>query len=353
MSRKRPPQTTYSHGRSADTASGPVVSRRGESLDAPALGLTEADDERRGVALELYLKGLRSHHSQRAAKQALSRALRLLGEAESELADVAWWNLRQAHMTLLRRRLLDDEYSVATANLTMSVMRGVAKQAYTQAQLDVSDYRGIAEVKGIANDVRIPGRVLTVEELKQLFQSCRDDSERANPTGPRDAAMLGMMCAGMRRDEVANLTLADVVSAPKGEISVQHRAGHRAPGRTVWLPEGAAVGLCEWLEIRGNSAGPLWSRIRKGGHLVLPPTGISGQSVFKMCQRRGKRAGIARTLNPVDLRRTFMAKLLEAGADVTTVQALVGHASPATTSRYAPKGNHDGADVAQLFDVDY
>lgn len=350
MSRRRSRQNTYSHGLSKDGAeSGPVISERGVPTQAPTLGMAPDSDE---SAVMDYLNSLESPNSLRAARQALNRVLRLLDEDEETTLEGAAWNrLSRLHMQVIRRSLLAEEYSVATANLTLSVTRGVAKACWNAEQLTAEEYRQITEVKGIADEVRIPGRILTGEELSRLFQSCRDDSDAANPTGPRDAAILGMLCAGMRREEVAHLNYEDVINSSKGEIRLT--GSSEGKGRTVWLPSGASVGLCEWLEIRGHMDGPLWSRIRKGGHLVLPPTGLSGQSVFKLCNRRGKRAGLARTLTPVDLRRTFVTSLLEAGADVSTVQRLVGHASPATTSRYAPKPTAEGSDAARLFDVDY
>ena len=64
---------------------------------------------------------------------------------------------------------------------------------------------------------------------------------------------------------------------------------------------------------------------------------MSEQAILRALQRRGERAGI-KGFTPHDFRRTFVGDLLDAGADIVTVQKLVGHASPNTTSKYDRRG---------------
>ena len=64
---------------------------------------------------------------------------------------------------------------------------------------------------------------------------------------------------------------------------------------------------------------------------------MTDQAVLDILRARGKEAAIA-SFSPHDLRRTFISNLLDAGADISTVQKLAGHSSPVTTAKYDRRG---------------
>lgn len=74
-----------------------------------------------------------------------------------------------------------------------------------------------------------------------------------------------------------------------------------------------------WLAVRGTHPGTLFHPLRKGGRIEL--RSMSDQAVLDILQSRGKEASIA-SFSPHDFRRTFISNLLDAGADISTVQKL-------------------------------
>lgn len=172
--------------------------------------------------------------------------------------------------------------------------------------------------------------------------------------------------SGLRRAEAAALDLSDLDLAA-GSLAVRHGKGNKA--RQVYLASGGAELLEGWLSVRGQEAGPLFVPVLKSGKLkagtlkagTLKATKLNGaqsgdegsggekagaertgarlapQSVRYVLQKRARQAGI-KDFSPHDLRRTFVGDLLEAGADISTVQKMAGHASVQTTARYDRRG---------------
>ena len=211
-------------------------------------------------------------------------------------------------------------------------LRRVLQEAYRLDLMDANDYSKAADLKSFQVCPSLRGRELSLEEIKSLIRSCLEEK---TAQGLRDAAVISILRAsGIRREELAELCLKDV-NLETGEVSIRHGKGNK--DRLVYLNDAAIELLKKWLKVRGDAPGALICPINKGGKVTVRHLSSSGDGIYKLIQKRAKKAGIA-NFSPHDFRRTFCTNLLEAGIDVFTVQDLMGHFSANTTKKYDKRG---------------
>ena len=191
------------------------------------------------------------------------------------------------------------------------------------------DYDSAVDFKGIKSTQLLRGRALSEAEISALLSVCMDDP---TPKGVRDAAMISILMAGLRRSEVVNLDISDF--DPKtGGLTI--RRGKGMKDRMTYLPTGATAAVLDWLELRGDEPGPLLYPVDKAGRITSRR--LTDQAVMFVLQKRAAESSVA-AFSPHDFRRTFITQLLDTGADVITVSRLAGHADPATTAKYDMRG---------------
>lgn len=305
----------------------------------------------------IYLAGLTSPRSRRVMEQALRSVVSILMDidmADANIMRIDWGALRYPHTAAIRAQLAED-YAPATANRTLSALRGVLKEAWRLGYMTAEDYQRAIDIKNVRGDTVPAGRELAQREIASLVAVCRNDGD---PISVRDRAIIALLyTCGLRRAEVVSLDVSDY-DAETGKLTV--RAGKGRKQRTVYVTGGAETALESWLSFyapdsivieapadepkpkrgsarkRGRSGGesialPLFTPVLKSKRIQVRR--LNAQTIYDMLKRRAEQAGL-REFSPHDFRRTFVGDLLDRGVDIATVANMAGHASVDTTRRY-------------------
>jgi integrase/recombinase XerD len=166
---------------------------------------------------------------------------------------------------------------------------------------------------------------LNTEEVDRLLST----PDEANPLGLRNRAILEVLYAtGIRVSELTGLTM-DRYNAEAGYLLVM---GKGSKERVVPLGEVAQ----DWVARYRSTSRPALLKEHESKALFVTSRGgpLSRQMVWIMITSMARSAGIAKHLSPHTLRHSFATHLLEHGADLRSVQLLLGHADISTTQIY-------------------
>ena len=314
---------------------------------APVPALAPLDPEPLHLPLDrqpaaVYLATL-APTGRRGMRTALAQAAEALTGGRATIETCPWHRLGAQHVAVLLRQMTDGGAAPATVNRMRSALRGVLRSCWRLGLIDAEELARASDVQGLKAR-RLPrGRHVAPGEIAALFRACS-----IGPAGARDAALLALLYGcGLRRAEAVALDAADY-EADTGTITVIGKGGHQ---RQVFTTTGAQAALDDWLRHRGDDPGPLLFPLVKGGRIV-PGQRMSTAAVWSRLQTLAKRAGV-RQFSPHDLRRSFVGELLDAGADVVTVQALAGHANVQTTARYDRRGERAQRSATDRLHVPY
>ena len=318
-----------------------IVKREPTELSPAALATLAADQNPAIV----YLAGL-SEGSRRTMRQALNAIADLVSSGKANAVTLPWAALRFRHTAAIRAKLADS-YAPATANKMLSALRGVLKAAWRLGQMDAEECQRAADVGSIKGETLPAGRSIAPGELAAMMDACTNDP---TPAGARDGAIIALLYScGLRRAELVALDLADY-DAQAGVLKVRGKGNKE---RLAHVVAGAAAAVADWLAVRGGEPsrpGALFLTIRKDGHVLGER--LTTQAIYKMLAKRAKQAGV-KELSPHDFRRTFVGDLLDAGADISTVQRMAGHANVTTTARYDRRPEETKRKAANLLHVPY
>ena len=166
---------------------------------------------------------------------------------------------------------------------------------------------------------------MSIAEVDSLLSQ----PDQSTPLGVRDQAMLDLMYAtGLRVSELVNLKVNDI------HLEVGYVVAYGKGGKERLVPMGEVA--VERLKGYLYGVRPALARGSKIPYLFLNRSGkkLSRQGFWKILRRYALQAGIRSRITPHSLRHSFATHLLERGADLRSVQLLLGHASISTTQIY-------------------
>jgi site-specific recombinase XerD len=243
----------------------------------------------------------------------------------------------------LNRLQLDDgrSVSITTINYHLIAMRSFLKYL---ARQDIESLP--PERIELAKAVRPQVAFLDAEEVARLVEAVSNK----NLAGKRDRAIvLLLFSGGLRVSELVNLNRDDVNTA-RGEFTIR---GKGQKDRPVFLSELAAVALNDYLSARTDKDDALFIHLAHKKAEESPTTArLTPRSVQRIIERGRISAGITKRVTPHTLRHSFATDLLSHGADLRSVQELLGHANVATTQVYTHITNPKLKEVHQKFHSD-
>jgi len=162
----------------------------------------------------------------------------------------------------------------------------------------------------------------------------------------RDKAILELLFStGLRVSELCGLT-RDGVNLKRDEFTVRGKGGKL---RVVFLSEGARASLKRYLEARGDHSPHLFVRHDRAVSRAETADPLTPRSVQRLIAHYARAAGIAARITPHTIRHSYATDLLRNGADIRSVQSMLGHSSITTTQIYTHITNQQLREVHQAF----
>ncbi|MDV2419630.1 site-specific tyrosine recombinase XerD [Corynebacterium tuberculostearicum] len=215
---------------------------------------------------------------------------------------------------------LRSKMAASSANRALIVARGLHKFAVAEGVVDVDV---AAEVAPPSTGQHLP-ETLSVDEVSRLIEATPTET----PVDVRDRALLEMLYGtGARISEVISLNVDDVSSAQE----VIRLRGKGNKERIVPMGSHARQAIDAYL-VRAR---PALNKGKTPALFVNTRGGaLSRQSAWAVLKTAAQRVELGKSISPHTLRHSFATHLLEGGADVRTVQELLGHSSVTTTQIY-------------------
>ena len=325
-------------------------------LDKGQSALTVAGYDR---YLSKFLDWLKKYKSAVRSQQSAENQNSQLPTANCQPENIDQEAVRQYRLYINRLTKNGQELKKTTQNYHILALR---------AFLRYLAFRGIQSLSPEKVSIAKTGdREITFLESEEL-ESILSAPDTSDLSGLRDKAILEILFStGMRVSELAALNVSDL-NFERGEIAV---LGKGRKLRVVFLSESAVEAAQEYLSNRGVNSAVIPNSFRdpladgmlkqvqhdtnksasKSNPLFLSnkSTRLSVRSIERIVKKYSTRAGLAKKVSPHTLRHSFATDLLIGGADVRSVQSLLGHSSITTTQVYTHVTDQHLREIHQKF----
>jgi len=286
---------------------------------------------------------------------------RFLAQSKLQKAeDVSDETVRQYRLWLNR---LEPTLSKKTQNYHLVALRAFLKY------LSRRDIESLSAEK--IDLVKVPERdldLITEDELERLLDAPINPPDEGLKA-LRDKAILELLFStGLRISELCSLNI-DSINFKRDEFSIRGKGGKV---RVVFLSEMARQSLKTYLDTRADINEALFIRITNGGNVESIPhrdstfaenetlankkqiqrsdtNRLTPRSIERIIKRYAIKAGISKKVTPHIIRHCFATDLLSAGADIRSVQSLLGHSNIATTQIYTHITDKKLGDIHKTF----
>ncbi|MBU2213121.1 tyrosine-type recombinase/integrase [Patescibacteria group bacterium] len=233
------------------------------------------------------------------------------------------------------------ELAIRTKNHHLTILRAFLRYLVQEEEMDVYPPDRVTRFKEEQRKVK----VLFSEELERLLSAPDLDTK----IGKRDSAILHLFFStGLRLEELRGLNIKDLNFKTR-EISVR---GKRGKVRVVFVSDIAKEALELYIESRLDNITPLFIRNHDAARNAMPPGEefrLSRISIYNAVKKYALIAGIMSNPSPHTLRHSFATDLLRNGADLRSVQEMLGHKDLSTTQIYTHVTNPQLKEVHKKF----
>ena len=185
---------------------------------------------------------------------------------------------------------------------------------------------------------------LEVDELDRLLKA--PDRTAAGMIALRDKAILELLFStGLRVSELSNLKI-EHVNLKRDEFTIRGKGGKT---RLVFLSSTAKDAIKSYFDKRRDASPFIFVSHDRAKHGSEESGPLTPRSIQRMVERYATAVGITKHITPHTLRHTFATDLLLSGADIRSVQSMLGHSSITTTQIYTHITNNQMKDVYKKF----
>jgi|TARA_B100001964_G_C14261834_1_gene616061 site-specific recombinase XerD len=219
-----------------------------------------------------------------------------------------------------------QSYERSSINRKLSVLRSFFNYVFSNSDFDEITISMISKSK---MEKKLPS-IISAEQTQRLLSSI----DVTNISGVRDRALIETLyTTGMRVSEISSLNIDDIIDKNKIKL-----LGKGAKPRVVFMSDTTRNWIDQYVKLCSKEF-----KNPQNNALFLNRFGtrLSVRSIQNLVKKYGYKSGIGISLHPHLLRHTFATHMLSNGADLRTVQTLLGHSKVSTTQIYTQVANND------------